>query len=107
MTITAGRLTPLETIRDKCRQCTESGPRDYAAIDQCIKTNCALWRWRYGVRPETAREAGRVVEASQIPAVPAEQRDTMLRACAGCGQMIIKESRKCGWCGQDTRLMKG
>ena len=44
-------LTPLKSIRLKCRECTCDQPR---AIRECLVTDCPLWPFRHGKNPRRA-----------------------------------------------------
>lgn len=42
------RLTPIQAIREKCKDCTCDQHRE---IRECPITTCALWPYRMGKRP--------------------------------------------------------
>jgi len=43
------RLTPIQAIRAKCRDCANGSRRE---IRLCDLTHCALWPYRMGIRPK-------------------------------------------------------
>jgi len=46
----ADRRTPTKTIRLKCLDCSGGS---HTEVKWCPVTDCPLWRWRFGRRPET------------------------------------------------------
>ena len=49
-TPTMKKDTPLKVIREKCLDCTVDNK---AEVRLCQVTNCPIWSWRFGKRPET------------------------------------------------------
>ena len=47
------KATPLKAIRAKCRDCSCGS---FKAVRFCSATDCPLWPYRLGLRPETARK---------------------------------------------------
>jgi hypothetical protein len=45
------RLTPIQAIREKCKDCTCHQLRE---IKECQITDCATWLYRMGRRPKPA-----------------------------------------------------
>ncbi len=50
----ARRITPMASIRAKGRDCSCGSTVE---IKNCRCTDCALWPYRYGKRPETVAKA--------------------------------------------------
>ncbi len=53
------RLTPMQAIRKKCLDCCCGSTKEVAL---CPVTDCTLYPFRYGIRPETARNQGKEVK---------------------------------------------
>ncbi|MCE5239796.1 hypothetical protein LLH23_15115 [bacterium] len=47
-----------KAIREHCLQCCAGSAQE---VRMCPSTDCKLWEWRFGVRPETARRRGKPV----------------------------------------------
>ena len=43
------RLTPMSAIRAKCMECSNF---NFAEITRCHITDCALWIYRFGKKPD-------------------------------------------------------
>ena len=43
-------VTPLKVIRLKCLECSDGQPTE---VRLCQVTNCPIWSWRFGKRPQT------------------------------------------------------
>jgi hypothetical protein len=74
-------LTPIEAMREKCLDCTGQHPKE---IFLCRLTNCRIWPYRMGRRPN--------IELSMevLPPIPA------IRAkCLDCSNGQPKEIRLC------------
>ncbi len=54
------RLTPMQAIRKKCLDCSNNSPKE---VTLCPIPECELYPFRFGVRPETAKEQGKEIEA--------------------------------------------
>jgi|LGVE01.1.fsa_nt_gb hypothetical protein len=48
------RLTPMTSIRAKCKDCCGGSAKE---VKLCSSTECALWPYRYGKRPETVERS--------------------------------------------------
>ena len=48
------RMTPMASIRAKCRNCSCGSTME---IKNCLCADCALWPYRFGKRPETVAKA--------------------------------------------------
>jgi len=53
------RLTAAQAIRKHCLECCAGR---WSEVERCVCPDCALWPWRFGKRPETARAAGKLVD---------------------------------------------
>lgn len=63
-----------KAIRQHCLQCCGDSAQE---VKLCPSTDCRLWEWRFGVRPETALRRGWQVEAVRrltAEATPAPKR---------------------------------
>ena len=58
--------TPLKAIRAKCRDCCCESRK---GVRWCPLTNCPLWPYRFGLRPETAlkRYGAEVMTPDRMP----------------------------------------
>ena len=50
---TKEKLRPLKSIREKCMDCCCENPK---SIMGCPCTDCTLWLWRFGKRPESIKK---------------------------------------------------
>ncbi len=50
--------TPLQSIRAKCLECSAGSAKE---VRVCSITDCPLYPYRFGKRPETARKLGKNV----------------------------------------------
>lgn len=57
------KITATKAIRAKCNECIggEPGHIKYKAIEECHLTDCPLFPFRFGRRPETMKKLGKVV----------------------------------------------
>jgi len=55
--------SPLKAIRAHCRDCCNNS---YKAIEFCSCPDCALWPYRFGIRPSTARRKGYLVDRKDV-----------------------------------------
>ncbi len=62
-----GRTTPTQAIRLHCLECCCGSWRE---VELCQVPRCALWPWRFGSRPETARAQGKLVEPAKFVPAP-------------------------------------
>ena len=44
--------SPIKSIRDKCLDCSSGSTK---TIKYCTVYTCPLWKYRFGMRPETAK----------------------------------------------------
>ena len=58
--------TPITAIRHKCLDCCCGSVK---AVRWCSATDCDLWPYRFGMRPETARKryGADVMDAAKMP----------------------------------------
>lgn len=69
-------------IRRNCRDCSNDSP---TLIRECPCVDCALWPFRFGVKPETAERRGEVVDPARARAAgwiddPAEATRKLTKA---------------------------
>lgn len=55
-------VTPMKAIRKKCLDCSGDS---FKEVDLCPITDCSLYPYRYGKRPETAGGQGKKVSRGQ------------------------------------------
>ena len=55
-------ISPLRAIRGYCLGCAGS----WHDVEHCEITDCPLYAWRFGVRPETASKRGKVVDPAGL-----------------------------------------
>ena len=48
------KTTPIKAARKKCLDCCCGSPK---AVKYCTVNECALWSYRFGIRPSTAKAA--------------------------------------------------
>ena len=60
------RSSPIQAIKEHCRKCCNCPPNSYAEVGRCHSHRCALWPFRFGKRPETAREEGKLVDPKKF-----------------------------------------
>ena len=72
-------LSPLKAIRAKCLDCCGGRP---SVVRHCTcngqtSTECALWPYRFGIRPGTARKryGADLLDPKKIPDADVEPRD--------------------------------
>ncbi|NLE95522.1 MAG: hypothetical protein GX600_07565 [Dehalococcoidia bacterium] len=54
--------TPIRAIRAQCIDCCCGSKHE---VELCPAVECALWSYRFGVRPETAAAQGKAVDRKQ------------------------------------------
>ena len=53
--------TPIKAIREKCLDCSSGS---FTEAENCPVTNCALYPYRFGMRPDTAAAKGKITRSS-------------------------------------------
>ena len=80
--------TPLKAIRKKCINCSGFSCKE---VTNCDFTDCSLYPYRFGLRPETALKQGKEVKCDNIK--------TPLKAirseCISCMNGSKKEVKLC------------
>ncbi len=75
---TSKARSPLYAIRQKCLDCS-GGEGSFNAVKYCPCTDCSLWRFRFGVSPDTAtRRWPDLMDPAKMPS-PDEYRDKYAR----------------------------
>ena len=70
--------SPLYAIRQKCLDCS-GGEGSSAAVKFCPCSDCSLWKFRFGVSPDTAlRKWPDLMDPANLPS-PDEYRDKYAR----------------------------
>jgi hypothetical protein len=55
------KLTPILAIRKKCLDCSAGS---FKEVRLCPVKDCPLWTFRFGIRPETAKNKGYTIDPS-------------------------------------------
>jgi hypothetical protein len=77
---TQKRLTPIPAMRARCLNCTGN---ERATVRRCVHTDCQLWPYRMGHRPQ---------EADGPCLTPLK---AIRRYCLWCGKQQPSEVRRC------------